>query len=193
DPFEKIYSDMNSWCENNAKDGFNSILIGYSLGKAQNIIQHLELADSRLFLHGAVANINDALRIAGFNFKGERLGAEWDKKALQGARIVAPMSVIASPWLRKFQPYRIAVCSGWMTLRGARRRYGVDKGIVLSDHCDFKQLNSAVEHTGAENIYVTHGYQTIYAKWLREAYGLNAVEVKTMFETNLVEEITGDI
>src|SRR5690606_38225827 len=109
------------------------------------------------------------LRLSGFDFKGERLGETFDRKMLNGDIIVAPMSVIGSPWLRKFQPYRIAVCSGWMALRGARRRYGVDKGIVLSDHCDFKQL--------------------IYAKLLRESYGLNAVEIKTMFEPNQAEEI----
>jgi len=189
DPFEKVYADMNNWWQNNSKDGFNSVLIGYSLGKAQNILQHLQSSDARIFLHGAVANINDALRISGFDFKGERLGEAFDRKTLNGDIIVAPMSVIGSPWLRKFQPYRIAVCSGWMTLRGARRRYGVDKGIVLSDHCDFKQLNYAIRETGAENIYVTHGYQSIYAKWLREAYGLNAVEIKTMFEPNPLEEI----
>src|SRR5690554_2238471 len=189
DPFEKVYADMNSWWQNNSKDGFNSVIIGYSLGKAQNILQHLETNDTRIFLHGAVANINDALRLSGFDFKGERLGETFDRKMLKGDIIVAPMSVIGSPWLRKFQPYRIAVCSGWMSLRGARRRYGVDKGIVLSDHCDFKQLNYAIRETGAENVYVTHGYQSIYAKWLRESYGLNAVEIKTMFEPNQAEEI----
>lgn len=189
DPFEKIYADMNNWWQNNSKDGFNSVIIGYSLGKAQNILQHLETNDTRIFLHGAVANINDVLRLSGFDFKGERLGETFDRKMLNGDIIVAPMSVIGSPWLRKFQPYRIAVCSGWMTLRGARRRYGVDKGIVLSDHCDFKQLNYAIRETGAENVYVTHGYQSLYAKWLREAYSLNAIEIKTMFEPNPLEEI----
>jgi len=189
DPFEKIYADLNDWCYNNSKDGFNSILIGYSLGKAQNILQHLHVADARIYLHGAVANINDALRISGFDFQGERLGEAFDRKSLNGDVVVAPMSVLGSPWLRKFLPYRIAVCSGWMTLRGARRRYGVDKGFALSDHCDFKQLNYAIRETGAENIYVTHGYQSVYSKWLCEAYGLHAVEIKTMFESDLPEEV----
>ena len=75
-----------------------------------------------------------------------------------------------------------------MQLRGARRRSGVDRGFVLSDHCDWNQLNEAVLATGAENIYVTHGYQSTYAKWLRERYQLNAVEIKTQFEPT-----TGDL
>jgi len=193
DPFNEIYDDMNHWWQKNVDEGYNSIIIGYSLGKAQNILKHLDSSIGKIFLHGAVANINDALRLSGIGFQGERLPEGFNKNHISKSAIVAPMSALGSPWLHKFQPYRIAVCSGWMALRGARRRYGVDKGIVLSDHCDFKQLNYAIKQTGAENIYVTHGYQTIYARWLREAYGLNAVEVKTMFESNLVEEITDDI
>src|SRR5690554_4240322 len=191
EPFEGIYRDMNNWWKKNADDGYQSVIIGYSLGKAQNILQHLDSSIADVFLHGAVANINDAFRRSGLDFKGERIVEKIDKTSLKGAAIVAPMSALGSPWLRKFQPYRIAVCSGWMALRGARRRYGVDKGFVLSDHCDFKQLNYAVKETGAENVYVTHGYQTIYSKWLREQYGLNAVEVKTLFDP-ITDETEGD-
>jgi len=188
-PFEEVYADMNTWWQKNVDEGFNSIMIGYSLGKAQSILRHLNSAIGKVYLHGAVANVNDALRLAGLNFQGERLNEGKNKVELKSAAIVAPMSALGSPWLRRFRPYRIAVCSGWMALRGARRRYGVDKGIVLSDHCDFKQLNHAVKETGAENIFVTHGYQTIYAKWLREAYGLNAIEVKTLFDSNPIDDV----
>src|SRR5690606_8570103 len=155
-------------------EGYNSVFIAYSLGKAQSILKHLDMSIGKIFLHGAVANMNDALRISGLDFPGERLTGQHYKCEGNGTAILAPTSAIGSPWLRKLQPYRIAACSGWMTLRGARRRYGVDKGFVLSDHCDFKQLNDAIRQTGAENIYVTHGYQSPYAKWLKRAYGLNA-------------------
>jgi putative mRNA 3-end processing factor len=192
EPFEGIYDDMNIWWEKNADEGYQSVIIGYSLGKAQNILQHLDSTLGNVFLHGAVANINDAFRLSGLDFQGLRITEKIEKASMVGSAIVAPMSVIGSPWLRKFQPYRIAVCSGWMALRGARRRYGVDKGFVLSDHCDFKQLNYAVQETGAENVYVTHGYQTIYSKWLREEYGLNAVEVKTLFDPTADESINDD-
>lgn len=192
EPFEGIYRDMNTWWKKNADEDYQSVIIGYSLGKAQNILQHLDSSIGNVFLHGAVANINDVFRRSGLDFKGERILEKIDKTSLKGAAIVAPMSALGSPWLRKFQPYRIAVCSGWMALRGARRRYGVDKGFVLSDHCDFKQLNYAVRETGAENVYVTHGYQSIYSKWLREAYGLNAVEVKTLFDPTADESINDD-
>ncbi len=192
-PFSDIYHEMNQWWSFNTRDGFNSVFIGYSLGKAQNILRHLDTSIGEIYLHGAVANINDALGRSGLPFPGKRVPELNVLKNTIGAAIVAPMSALGSPWLRRFKPYRIAVCSGWMALRGARRRYGVDKGIVLSDHCDFKQLNQAILATGAENIYVTHGYQPQYSQWLREAYGLNAVEVKTLFEAQLNEEIQEEI
>lgn len=191
-PFEEIYDDMNKWWSKNVQDGLQSVIIGYSLGKAQNILQHLDPSIGNIYLHGAVANINDAFRRSGIHFQGERITEMTTKESLKGAVIVAPMSAIGSPWLKKFNPYRIAVCSGWMALRGARRRYGVDKGFVLSDHCDFKQLNYAVLETGAENVYVTHGSQAIYSKWLREAYGLNASEVKTQFDSRADETLENE-
>lgn len=182
-PFEEIYADMNNWWSKNVKDGFQSVIIGYSLGKAQNILHHLNPSIGNVFVHGAVANVNDALHRSGLHFQGERVTDDTTKELVKGAAIVAPMAAIGSPWLKRFKPYRIAVCSGWMALRGARRRYGVDKGFVLSDHADFKQLNDAVLETGAENIHVTHGSQAIYAKWLREQYGLNAMELKTQYDS----------
>ena len=75
-----------------------------------------------------------------------------------------------------------------MQLRGTRRRKGADRGFVLSDHADWNHLNKAVRETGAENIYVTHGYKSIYAKWLREEYKLNAIEVDTLYEGEVLSE-----
>jgi putative mRNA 3-end processing factor len=95
--------------------------------------------------------------------------------------IIAPPSAAGTPWLRKLQPYKLGICSGWMQLRGVRRRRGADRGFVMSDHCDWAQLNTAVQATGAENVYVTHGYKSAYAKWLQTTYGLNATEVDTLY------------
>lgn len=183
-----IYQEINEWVHKNQSDGLNSVIIGYSLGKAQNILKHLDVDGDSVFFHGAIDNINQALLQKGYSFIGERLTRETSKDRLKNAVIVAPNSVIGTPWLRKLKPYKIAVCSGWMTLRGARRRYGVDHGFALSDHCDFKQLNEAIDATGAENIFVTHGYQNLYTRWLKEHMHLNAKAVKTFYEVQNEEE-----
>jgi putative mRNA 3-end processing factor len=83
--------------------------------------------------------------------------------------------------MRKFQPYSLGIASGWMALRGMRRRRAADRGFVLSDHADWDGLNRAVEMTGAENIIATHGYTEIFTEWLKEK-GYNAISERTAFE-----------
>lgn len=179
-PFE-IYAAMNDYWKQNRADGYNTVLLGYSLGKAQNILGHIDPSIGNIYLHGAVANTNEALASVGYHFPGERVTPETDRSKIVGDLIVAPPSVADGPWLRKMKPYRIAMCSGWMQLRGARRRRGVDMGFALSDHCDWAQLNQAVLATGAEHIYITHGYEQNYARWITEKYGLDAHIFKTLY------------
>jgi putative mRNA 3-end processing factor len=187
---EDVASDINKWWELNKQNGKNSIIIGYALGKAQRIIKQLNPAIGNIFTHGAVANLNDVLAIFDLGLPPTQRAAGITKKELNGDIIVAPPSAIGTPWLKRFEPYSLGICSGWMQLRGARRRRGADRGFILSDHADWNQLNKAVLDTGAENIYVTHGYKSIYAKWLKDEYKLNAVEVETLYEGENIEEAT---
>jgi putative mRNA 3-end processing factor len=184
---QTVHADINSWWRSNAEQGKTSVIIGYALGKAQRILKHLDDSIGGIYTHGAVANINRILP-ADMGLPQTIPAFDFIRKETQGAIIVAPPSAIGTPWMKRFEPYSLGICSGWMQLRGARRRRGGDRGFVLSDHCDWQQLNTAVLATGAENIYVTHGYKSIYAKWLRDEYKLNAVEVDTLYEGENIEE-----
>lgn len=182
---ETVHADINQWWEKNAAEGKNSVIIGYALGKAQRIIHHLDENIGRIYTHGAVDNINRTLMENGISLKETiRVTPDLTKKDFKGDIIVAPPSAVGSPWLNRFAPFSLGVCSGWMQLRGARRRRSADRGFILSDHCDWAQLNEAVKLSGATHVYVTHGYKTSYAKWLREAYGLQAAEVDTLYEND---------
>ncbi|MGV3762588.1 ligase-associated DNA damage response exonuclease [Parapedobacter sp.] len=184
-----VLSEVNHWWQQNAADGFNTVLLAYALGKSQVLLQHLDLSTGPVFVHGAVANVNAVLGGIGYRFTGEWIPPGTDRVAARGAVIVAPPSAFGSPWLKKLVPYRIALCSGWMQLRGARRRRGVDRGFVLSDHADWDQLNQAVAATGADTVYVTHGYEGPFARWLREEKGLQAYEVHLQGgESELMED-----
>lgn len=186
-----VHSDINHWWEKNADEGKNSVIIGYALGKSQRIIQHLDENIGKIYTHGAVDNINNTLIQNGLALKETtRVTADMSKKDFEGAIIVAPPSAIGTPWLNRFTPFSLGICSGWMQLRGTRRRRSADRGFVLSDHCDWQQLNEAVKLSGAENVYVTHGYKTVFAKWLRESCSLNAFEVDTLYEND--EETTAE-
>jgi putative mRNA 3-end processing factor len=95
--------------------------------------------------------------------------------------VVAPPSAHGTPWLRRFGEVGTAFASGWMRIRGARRRRSVDRGFVLSDHADWPALLSAVASTGAQSVWVTHGYAPVLARWLEER-GLAARALATRFE-----------
>jgi putative mRNA 3-end processing factor len=87
---------------------------------------------------------------------------------------------VGSPWLKRFEPYSAGYCSGWMAVRGAKNRRAIDRGFVVSDHADWNDLNSTIAATGAERVYVTHGFTDTFARWLNEK-GVEAHEVKTEY------------
>lgn len=189
EPPAAVLDDLNQWWAQNASEGINTVILGYALGKSQVILNSLEKNTGPILLHGAVANINEALAVAGYHFPGTKVTGGTITKDLRSAIIMAPPSALGTPWMRKWGDYRVAMCSGWMSLRGARRRRGVDRGFVLSDHCDWTQLNTAVAGSGAEHIYVTHGYEAPFAHWLNERYNVEAQEVKTLFHETEMEDI----
>ena len=96
-----------------------------------------------------------------------------DKADIKRAIVIAPPSAAGSPWMKRFGDYSDAFASGWMQLRGARRRRGVDRGFILSDHADWPGLMSAIRATEAPRVIVTHGSIPIMVRWLRQI-GLDA-------------------
>ncbi len=179
---EVILADqINNWWKKNVAEGFNSVIYGYSLGKAQRILSVLDSSIGPIYSHTAINHINELVKSNGYQLPETKPIAGANKADIKNAIIVCPPAMREPAWMRKVKPYRTAMCSGWMAVRGAKRRRNVDKGFVMSDHADWKGLNEAIEASGAENIYVTHGYSTIFAQWLSEK-GLNAQPLKTEYE-----------
>jgi len=184
---QQVFDDINAWWKKNREEGKCSVLACYTLGKSQRILKNINPDIGPVFCHGATEAVNEVLRAQGFNFAPtRRITTETKKQDFEGALIVCPPSAVGSPWMKKFLPYSLGVASGWMKLRGTRRRRGADRGFVLSDHADWNSLNDAVKATGAGRVFVTHGYTEAYAQWLRER-GIDAHEVKTRFEGELGE------
>ncbi len=180
-PQEEIYSNIKKWAQKNRENKISSVLIAYSLGKAQRILQPLSEVTDVIYAHGAVANMQQALEGAGWNLpKVERITPDTPKSKLIGAVIVAPSSAEGTPWIRRFSPYATGVCSGWMQVRGSFRRRNADAGFALSDHADWNGLLSAIEATGAEKVYATHGFQSALSRYLNER-GIEAAEVHTEY------------
>lgn len=177
-----VFNEMEEWCKNNRNNGQLSILYGYSLGKAQRILQGLPESVGPIFTHSTIEAVLNVMRNQGVSLKNTiPVNEHLTRADLLSGVIIAPPAVQNSNWLKKFEPIRNGVVSGWMALRGARRRRNADKGFVLSDHADWEGLNEAISLTGAENVFVTHGYTDILSKWLIDK-GLNAHPLETNFE-----------
>jgi putative mRNA 3-end processing factor len=190
-PSKEVFDEINSWWTKNQADGKVSVIAGYSLGKAQRIIRNVDPSLGKIFVHGAVDNINGVLRSQQLSLPETiRVTPEMKRKDFDGSLVVCPPSAVGSPWLRRFDPYSLGIASGWMNLRGARRRRGADRGFILSDHADWNDLNNAISETGAERVFITHGYSEIFARWLSEK-GLDAAVVKTQYEGELSEIVEG--
>ena len=195
----EIFGNIRNWILENQANGKASVLIAYPLGKAQRVLQAVKEVSNNIYAHGAVYNMHQTLLSAGILPEGmlpelKRVVPEMPKETFRNAVIIAPPSAESSPWIKKFTPYSLGICSGWMRVRGNQRRKNADEGFVLSDHCDWNGLLSSVEATGAQRVFVTHGFQSVFARYLNEA-GIEAAEIKTEYgteEEEAVQDLTND-
>ncbi|WP_103762411.1 ligase-associated DNA damage response exonuclease [Roseovarius confluentis] len=180
-PEEDAAREINDWWATNAAAGTFSLLGAYSLGKAQRVLSLLDPSIGPILTHGAVENTNAVLRDQGLALPDtQHVTPDLKAKDHPGALVLAPPSALGSTWARRFRPASTGFTSGWMRLRGVRRRRAVDRGFVMSDHADWPGLLDAIKSSGAENIYATHGYTDIFARYLSEN-GWNAQVVPTEF------------
>jgi putative mRNA 3-end processing factor len=193
---QEVYEQIALWWKENRVLGKSSVLTGYAIGKMQRIIANVlplageQFGEARVFAHGAVFNINEKLRAAGFRLPYVGYAGSAARAEFAGALILAPPLAGRSSWLKRFEPYSLGHCSGWMAVRGAKNRSAVDRGFVLSDHADWNDLNETVANTGAERVFVTHGFTDVFARWLNEK-GVRAQEVTTHYGDELVEQTEG--
>ncbi len=185
-----LFDDINQWWRNNAADNRTSVLFCYAFGKAQRILAGLDATIGPIVTHGAVEPLNAVYRAAGIALPPTyKVNEIQDKTLYRNAMVLAPPSVQGSPWMRRFGDYSDAFASGWMQLRGARRRRGVNRGFVMSDHADWPSLHTAIRETGATRVFVTHGSVAIMVRHLHEL-GLDARAFETQYgETEDDDEV----
>ena len=180
-PQAEVIQDINDWWRANSQSGKVSIISAYALGKAQRILHALDTSIGKIYTHAAVENINQVFRAQKIKLPDTiRVTNEYAKQDLRGQLVIAPPGAMSGNWMKRFPNVSTAIASGWMAMRGTKRRRAADIGFILSDHADWPELNQAVEATGAQRVYVTHGYTSAFAKWLREK-GLEAHEVNTEY------------
>ena len=188
-PQAEIFAAIDAWRRENIAAGRASLLYAYALGKAQRLLAHVDPALGPIVCHGAIEAINAIYRAAGIALPPTHLAADIaDRREFARALVLAPPSAAASPWLKRFGDYSDALASGWMQVRGNRRRRSLDRGFALSDHADWPGLVAAIRATGAERILATHGSAGALTRYLRET-GLDARTLETAYGD---EEDAGD-
>ncbi|KNX42685.1 hypothetical protein ROTO_07540 [Roseovarius tolerans] len=183
-----VAREINAWWAANAAEGRFSLLGAYALGKAQRVLMMLNPSIGPILTHGAIEATNAVMRAQGIALPDtHHVTPDSDLRARKGALVIAPPGALAGPWAGRFRPASTGFASGWMRLRGVRRRRAADRGFVLSDHADWAGLNRAIAETGAETIHVTHGYTEIFARWLIEQ-GYDARVLRTEFTGETLDE-----
>lgn len=176
-----VAAQMNAWWRANRDVGRTSVILAYALGKAQRIAASVDPEIGPIVAHGAVMKLVEAYRASGVRLPSiDRVPPRARRVGGGRALVIAPPSVLGTPWLKMFGESSVAVASGWMTVRGVRRRRGVEQGFVVSDHADFPGLISAIDASGASRILVTHGFSDVLSRYLRER-GLDAKPLATRF------------
>jgi putative mRNA 3-end processing factor len=185
----EVMAEVNAWWRGNAEAGRTSLLLAYSFGKAQRVLAGVDASIGPLVVHGAVHSVNEAYRATGVALPPTLTldQLQGDVQALRRALVVAPPAVQGSAWAARLGDCSDAFASGWMQLRGARRRGGLDRGFVLSDHADWPGLQAAIGATGAERVIVTHGQEAVMVRWLQEQ-GLMASSFVTEYGSDPASE-----
>jgi putative mRNA 3-end processing factor len=178
----EIVGDIRAWWRESQERGRTCMLYAYSLGKAQRLLAELDPSIGPILVHGAVDRYLPAYAEAGVSLPPTERATDANGRATRGrAMVIAPPSAVATPWLKKFGPITTAFASGWMQIRGTRRRRALDRGFPLSDHADWQGLLWAIQETTAEEVWVTHGYTSVMVRWLTEN-GISAKAIATRFE-----------
>lgn len=180
-PAEILFEEMNDWWRNNQASDKLSVIFAYSFGKSQRVLNGIDRSIGPIFTHGAVERLTQAYREEGIDLpETTYVGSVEGKKDLKGGLVVAPPSAIQTPWLKRFGKHSTGFASGWMMVRGARRRKAVDRGFVMSDHADWDGLITAIERAEAETVFVTHGFIAPLVRYLNEN-GQHALPLEANF------------
>jgi putative mRNA 3-end processing factor len=188
EPQKIIFEQMQSWIADNHSKQKTSILVAYSLGKAQRLIKNL-MGNYPIYVHNSIANLNEAFENAGVDLpKTIRITPEIKKDELQKGIVIVPPALADGRWIKSLIQPAVGVCSGWMAVRAGRRWRSADAGFALSDHADWPGLLSAIKATAAEKVFVTHGSTAVFAKYLNEI-GIAAAEVTTKYGSEDDDEV----
>lgn len=163
-PWQQVAAELVERVAAAMKEGRQPIVMGYSLGKAQEIVRILTDAGLIVTEHEAVARFSEIYEAHGVSlgrrrrFRIEEFHGPNALSLEERGVIVAPPQVARGEFTQSFDKRLTIMCSGWALLKGASYRYGVDHVLPISDHADFGELLEIVERVRPKKVYSLHGY-----------------------------------
>ena len=185
-PTEEVMAEMVRYCAECLEEGQSPVLLGYSLGKAQEIICALTRAGLTPMLHGTVHKMTDIYRKLQPDFPCAY--EKYDAKEVAGKVLVCPPGASRTTMLTGIKNRRTAMLTGWAVEAGANFRYGCDAAFPLSDHADYEDLVRYVELVSPKRVLTLHGFASEFAADLRR----RGVEAWALTGENQLELRLGD-
>ncbi len=183
-PTQLVIDQIVAFCRDALEEGTTPVLLGYSLGKAQEILCSLAEANLQPMLHGSVFRMTRIYEQFGQSFcKYERYNAG----ATEGKVLICPPSANRSRMIQRIKNRRVAMISGWAVEPNAIYRYQVDAAFPLSDHADYTDLLRYVELVQPKRVLTLHGFAAEFARDLRD----RGVEAWALTQQNQLELTLG--
>ena len=175
-PSSRVMQEILAFCRGAAEDGEVPVLLGYSLGKSQELLAGLQKAGLPILLHPSVHRMTEIYRELGVKFPKTEV---WKKSGRrpEKAVVIFPPQAAHSVQLRGIANRRVAAVTGWALAPGANYRLGCDVAFPLSDHADHAELKELVKKVAPREIRTLHGFAAEFAAELREE-GWNAWPVE---------------
>ena len=176
---DQVRDAIHAWWRANQQAGKATLLFTHPVGQAQRLLAMLDPSIGPIYTDESVESITTIYRKQGIRLAPATLAG--DAGDWRHALVLALPSAHGSAWARRLGPASTALASGWMRIRGTRRRRSLDRGFVLSDHADWPGLLRAIEETHAERVWVIGGFRGPLTRWLQER-GREALAVEAPFE-----------
>lgn len=164
-PTDEVIAGVVRFCKQSLDHDETPVLLGYSLGKSQELLCSLGDAGLPIMLHGAVYKLTKIYEQFGHCFPKYEA---YESGRAQGRVLLCPPNVAGSAMLRNLGRVRLAVMTGWAVDSNCRYRYGADAAFPLSDHADFPELIEFVKLVKPKKVYTLHGFAADFAECLRE-------------------------
>lgn len=178
---EETASEIVSWAKRKWSEGKVTVLYAYSLGKTQSLLHVLRHFDIPISLHVSAKEITKIYAQQGVDFPEYKIfDAASSLREQTECLHIMPPGMERSRIVKGTKNIASAFASGWMQLRGARRRRGIETGFIVSDHADFEQLTRTVKDIGPRKVYVTHGYNDVFARYVKDELKIDAEELTVL-------------